>query len=71
MFIKLKGWIEHVTQIPFADDTGFTGNIDIAIKGDVYDSFDIKALQKELRKYDMDIIEKKRPMDVLILKKKK
>jgi hypothetical protein len=68
LIFSLKAWVEHATQLPFADETGYKGNIDIGFKGDVYDSFKIDDLVQELRQYGLDIIEKERPMDVLVLR---
>jgi hypothetical protein len=55
--------------MPFMDETEFNGNIDIAIDGAVYDSFNLTALQHELGKYDIAIIQKMKLMDVLVLRK--
>jgi thiol-disulfide isomerase/thioredoxin len=67
---KLKGWVEHASRMPFMDETEFNGNIDIAIDGAVYDSFNLTALQHELGKYDIAIIQKMKLMDVLVLRKR-
>ncbi|MFI5138330.1 MAG: TlpA family protein disulfide reductase [Sphingobacteriales bacterium] len=52
---------------PFRDSTGYSGNIDIEMDGKVLDSTNLKAFKKELNKYDLDLVEKYCPLDVLVL----
>jgi thiol-disulfide isomerase/thioredoxin len=62
-FISLKN---RNTPLIFSDDTGYTGSISIDLSCDLTD---IPALKKELRlKYDLDLIEKTEPVNVLVIR---
>lgn len=69
--LKLKAWVEHSSGLPFNDETNYNGNIDIAICGEVYDSFDVLLLKKALQQYDLDIVSKEIETEVLVLKASK
>lgn len=58
----------HKYPLVFMDLTGYKGNVDIVIKADFVDKFDMNDLRKDLRKYGLDLIEKEIVSDVLIIK---
>lgn len=53
---------------PFRDSTGYSGNIDVEMDGRILDNIDLNALRKELNKYDLALVEKYCPLNVLVLK---
>jgi thiol-disulfide isomerase/thioredoxin len=53
---------------PFRDSTGYSGNIDVEMDGRILDNTDLNALRKELNKYDLALVEKYCPLNVLVLK---
>ena len=55
---------------PFEDASGYRGNIDMRINKEALDQIKLPELRKELRQYDLDLIEQERPMDVLVIKEK-
>lgn len=67
---KLGGIIENAFLKPFVDSTAFGGNIDIALNGSAIDSQNWQQIRNELRKYDLDLVEKKCTIPVLVLKEK-
>jgi hypothetical protein len=67
--MSLKAWVEYATKLPYTDETGYEGNIDIAINGNVYDSFNAEALGMELKRYGLDLIEKDKWVEVLVIRK--
>ena len=62
-------WAENL-HLPFMDETGYNGNIDIALSTDILNSQDLAGLRKELAKYDLDLKEENRSADVLVIKEK-
>jgi thiol-disulfide isomerase/thioredoxin len=66
--LKLKAWVEHASGLPFKDETDYEGNIDLAIRGDAYDSNNVLLLKNALQPYDLDIVSKEIEVDVLVLK---
>jgi len=67
---KLLRQIEIVLNKPFIDETNYAGNIDIIVKGDTLDFLSIEALRNDLKKYDLDLVEKEVVLDVLVIKEK-
>jgi thiol-disulfide isomerase/thioredoxin len=68
-FIRIFSlYIEYNFKVPFFNETGYVGNIDIAIDGSVVDSLDLDLLRKSLQAYDLDLIVSTRPVKVLVLK---
>ncbi|WP_407532337.1 TlpA family protein disulfide reductase [Elizabethkingia miricola] len=53
-------------KLPIIDETGYTGNVDLKLLG-ISDS---ASLSKELSKYDLEIIEADRDINVLVIKDK-
>jgi hypothetical protein len=67
---NLQAYIQYHFA-PFQNKVSFPGNIDIAIPGDVLDSFDMVGLRRSLKKYGLDLIPTEKWMDVLIISGKK
>ena len=62
--------IEYAFHLPFVDETGYSGNVDVSFNGNTITNLTIKGLKKEFNKYDLDLVEQERPIDVLVLKEK-
>jgi len=57
------------SKYPLVDETGYIGDIDIRIKSSVLDEeFTFPSLRTELNEYGLDIVEKKKKLDVLVIK---
>jgi thiol-disulfide isomerase/thioredoxin len=67
----LSYYIENYFLQAFVDQTGFSGNIDIRISDEALDAYRLDLLRKELRKYDLDIVKKKVPLQVILLSESK
>jgi hypothetical protein len=67
----LKGWVEHALGYPFFNETGYEGRIDIEMGGEVVDHISLAGLKKALKPYGLDLVEKERIIDVLMICKKK
>ncbi|MDV3635144.1 hypothetical protein CMU84_08260 [Elizabethkingia anophelis] len=52
--------------LPLVDETGYTTNIDLKMGA----ISDISSLRKELLKYDLDLVETERELDMLVIKDK-
>jgi thiol-disulfide isomerase/thioredoxin len=63
----IKGFIEWNEKIPFVDKTGCYFNIDLELKSNAIDPFNLQALRRELRKYNLDIVPSKEWIEVLVL----
>jgi hypothetical protein len=59
------------TSTPFINATNYVGKIDIKIKNAISPILDIPSLRKELRKYDLDLVEENWLTDVLVINEKK
>lgn len=55
------------TNIPILDETNYTGRVDIELG---YYGIDILKLRKELQKYDLDLIEAEREIDMFVIRDK-
>jgi len=58
---------EPAIRLPVLDETGLQENIDLALKADLGD---LPALRKELRRYNLDLVEADRPIDLLVIRDK-
>jgi len=61
-------FIYNNIQFPVVDGTGYRGNIDLIISINSLSPLNLNSLRKELRKYGLDLIEKKWVTDVLVIK---
>jgi hypothetical protein len=52
--------------LPIIDETGYTGNIDLKM-GPISD---VTSIRRELSKYDLDLVEAERELDMLVIKDK-
>ncbi len=53
-------------SLPIVDDTGITGNVDLTM-GTISD---VASIRKALSKYDLDLQEEEREIDMLIIRDK-
>lgn len=67
---QVQALVENKLHKPFVDSTGYFGNIDFSIDGNVLDDIDLARLKKALQRYDLDLVEKTCPMNVLVLSDK-
>jgi thiol-disulfide isomerase/thioredoxin len=67
---KISSLTESKLKIPFIDDSGYKGNIDIVMSGNVIDNCNLENLQHDLQKYDLCLKEKWIEREVLVLKNK-
>jgi thiol-disulfide isomerase/thioredoxin len=67
---RLKYYVEFDFKTLFVDSTGYRGNIDFEIKGDEMDALTIVNLRATLKKYDLDLVEKKLEMPFLVISEK-
>jgi thiol-disulfide isomerase/thioredoxin len=65
---RLGALLESKFDQPFKDETAISGNVDITITGNSLDELDLQKLNKELKKYGLEIIEKELEVEVLIVK---
>lgn len=54
--------LQHL-KIPIVDNTGYSGKIDLQLNGSMSD---LDNLRRELKKYDLALIEKRMPIDMLV-----
>lgn len=66
----LGSWVALRLEKPFVDETGYSGNIDIELNGNALDSFNLGKIRAQLKQYGLDLIEQKRPIDVLVIREK-
>lgn len=66
----IQGFGYSQFQTKIVDSTGYIGNIDFEMNEDLLNNLTIEKLKNELRKYDLDLVEKNILMDVLILSEK-
>jgi len=55
------------SPLPIVNETSYRGKVDIEIKADM---MDLKAVNEELNKYDLQFIEKEKETEVLVIKDK-
>jgi thiol-disulfide isomerase/thioredoxin len=65
---RIKGFVEYGFRQAFADSTLLSGKIDFKMSGEVLDHLTLNSLKQELHKYDLDLKEGSRTIDVLVLK---
>lgn len=63
----LSALIESATSMPFYDEVGHVNNINIEIRNESVDPFSLKDLKADLNKYGLDLVEKNKLIDVLVL----
>jgi thiol-disulfide isomerase/thioredoxin len=68
---KLQWIFEQEQGIPFVDQTGIKGNIDICVDGETMDRFELNDFRKAIQTYGLDLVEKWVEVDVLILNDEK
>ncbi|RZK40566.1 MAG: DUF3738 domain-containing protein, partial [Pedobacter sp.] len=66
----LGSWVALRLEKPFVDETGYSGNVDIELNGNAVDSFNLGKIRAQLKQYGLDLIEQKRPIDVLVIREK-
>lgn len=54
--------------IAFVDETGFTGNVDLQLSGNLHD---LQNIRNQLKKYGLEVKEGMRKLEVLVIKAKK
>lgn len=64
LFLALKAYNSSLPT-PFIDSTCYSGNIDIDLKSKLTD---LKEVRKELRKYNLDIVEREISIPMLVIK---
>lgn len=67
LFDIIKSMGDWTFFIKVVDETGYSGPIDFQIKEQTLQNLTIDNLRKALLKYDLDLVEKYIPMDVLVL----
>ncbi|GAB3832884.1 hypothetical protein GCM10028895_51210 [Pontibacter rugosus] len=58
---------EKTIRLPVVDGTGYAGNVDLDIRAPLSD---LPALRRELRRYNLELVEAEREIDVLVLRDK-
>lgn len=66
--IKAKGDWQFSIQI--VDSTGYSGNIDFEMPEQELENLSIEGLRKALNRYDLNLVERYIPMDVLVLRER-
>lgn len=66
-FMRMLVFYNRKLSLPIIDDTGYKGNIDIALDTKLDN---IAKLRTELRKYGLALVEEKKEVDMLVLKQK-
>jgi hypothetical protein len=56
--------------VPFKDETGYTDNVDIGLSAEALEDLDIERINKELKKYGLELIQKDIEVNVLVMKEK-
>jgi thiol-disulfide isomerase/thioredoxin len=64
---KFQSYFPNPEGLPVQDETGYTGSMDIDINGDLSD---IKVINKELEKYDLQFVRKEKEIDMIVITKK-
>lgn len=59
--------VEHISSMPFFDDTNYSGKVDISFPGDVLDNPTIEGFRQALGKYGLELVNETRVLDVLVL----
>ncbi len=62
----LRSSLEDMSQpIAFVDETGFSGNVDMTLSGNLHD---LQNVKQQLQKYGLDIQKSLRKLEVLVIK---
>lgn len=61
------GEANYNKPLPVVDGTNYLGNIDLSINADLHD---LQAVRKELRKYDLDLVEEERTIPMIVISEK-
>jgi len=64
----VESLVEYQLKMPFIDSTGYSGNIDITVNGDVLDKMTLAKWKDVLKKYDLDLVERECPVPMLIIR---
>jgi hypothetical protein len=67
----IMGLSESALHFPFEDQTGLSGNVDIAFSAETFDHVSLAGLRAALKKYDLDLVLKKKLVNVLAVKENK
>lgn len=67
---EFRNYVEFISGKPFVDATGFNEKIDISFPGSALDSHDLSQIRKQLKKFDLALVEANWPLDVLIIREK-
>lgn len=54
-------------KMPFIDETGIMGNVDISILREAMESKDLNIMRGQLKRYDLDLVIKSRYKEVLVI----
>jgi len=65
---RLETIVEQSFSQPYLDETGYKGNIDFKIDGKLLDNITLDVLRRELRNYDLDLVEKERSIEALVIR---
>ncbi len=65
---RLQAWIEMLKKIPFLDETGYSGNIDIDFDGQIIEKFELDELKNALEKYGLTLVKEKRFIKTLVIR---
>lgn len=63
-----RSYVENISGIPFIDQTGYEGNVDIVFTGESLDSPTIESFRRELNNYGLDLVNGTIKQPVLVLK---
>ena len=62
----IKSRINYQQKLSFVDESNYTGNIDISVRMESVDPFNMEELNKDLKKYGLQLIKGKREVDVFV-----
>ena len=76
--LPMKEFVDHLQALtayrkipfPIVDETAYKGNADIGLSQYIDKKMTLEALRKDLKKYDLDIIQKKVAVPTLVLRRK-
>ncbi|WP_293953858.1 MULTISPECIES: TlpA family protein disulfide reductase [unclassified Sphingobacterium] len=64
----IRPLIEYDLEKPFVNDVAYTANVDVDFDGLTFDFFTLEALNEELMRYGLQLINEIRPVEVLVIK---
>lgn len=59
---------QNENDLPIIDETGYKGNVDMIINAKLND---MSSLRKDLKRYNLDLIEGERVINMLVIRDKK